>query len=103
MAQTVLMNLQKGDLERTIRLAPHTWAPIEGMAPRIVPIRWIPEQEVQAYAMTLDLPFHDDECPHSHQALRILHRDMLLRWKMQSRNTPWFSSFIRFNKRNVCK
>ncbi|MAO69840.1 MAG: TIGR00269 family protein [Euryarchaeota archaeon] len=77
MAQTVLMNLQKGDLERTIRLAPHTWAPIKGMAPRIVPIRWIPEQEVQAYAMTLDLPFHDDECPHSHQALRILHRDIV--------------------------
>ncbi|MBJ23503.1 MAG: TIGR00269 family protein [Euryarchaeota archaeon] len=77
MAQTVLMNLQKGDLERTIRLAPHSWSPIRGMSPRIVPIRWIPEQEVQAYAMTLDLPFHDDECPHSHQALRILHRDII--------------------------
>ena len=79
MAQTVLMNLQKGDLDRTLRLAPHSWSPIEGMAPRIVPIRWIPEQEVQAYAMSLDLPFHDDECPHSHQALRILHRDVVAR------------------------
>ena len=79
MAQTVLMNLQKGDLERTVRLAPHSWAPMEGLAPRIVPIRWIPEQEVQAYAMTLKLPFHDDECPHSHQALRILHRDIVAR------------------------
>jgi uncharacterized protein (TIGR00269 family) len=79
MAQTVLMNLQKGDLERTLRLAPHSWSPIEGLAPRIVPIRWIPEQEVQAYAMTLKLPFHDDECPHSHQALRILHRDIVAR------------------------
>ena len=77
MAQTVLMNLQKGDLERTVRLAPHSWLPISGLAPRIVPIRWIPEQEVQAYAMTLKLPFHDDECPHSHQALRILHRDII--------------------------
>lgn len=79
MAQTVLMNLQKGDLDRTIRLAPHSWSPIQGMSPRIVPIRWIPEQEVQAYAMTLNLPFHDDECPHSHQALRILHRDIIAR------------------------
>tara|TARA_Y100001980_G_C14556730_1_gene349735 strand:- start:11571 stop:12578 length:1008 start_codon:yes stop_codon:yes gene_type:complete len=79
MAQTIMMNLQKGDLERTIRLAPHSWSPIRGMSPRIVPIRWIPEQEVQAYAMTLELPFHDDECPHSHQALRILHRDIIAR------------------------
>ena len=79
MAQTVLMNLQKGDLDRTLRLAPHSWSPIKGMAPRIVPIRWIPEQEVQAYAMSMDLPFHDDECPHSHQALRILHRDIIAR------------------------
>jgi len=77
MAQTVLMNMQKGDLERTLRLAPHSWAPIEGMPPRIVPIRWIPEQEVQAYAMTRKLPFHDDECPHSNQALRILHREIV--------------------------
>ena len=50
MAQSILMNLQKGEIERSVRLAPHTDTPIEGLAPRIVPLRWIPEQEIHAYA-----------------------------------------------------
>ena len=38
MAQTIMMNMQNGDLERTLRLAPHTSTPLEGMVPRIVPL-----------------------------------------------------------------
>jgi len=79
MAQTVLMNMQKGDLERTLRLAPHTDAPIEGLAPRVVPMRWIPEQEVHACAMALELPFFHDECPHAPGALRQRNREMVAR------------------------
>jgi len=79
MAQTVLMNMTKGDIERTLRLAPHSWAPLEGLAPRIVPLRWVPEQEVHAFAMTRGLDFHDDECPHSGDALRGRHREMVAR------------------------
>ena len=77
MAQTVLMNMQKGDVERTLRLAPHTTDPIEGIPPRIVPLRWIPEQEVHACAMALDLPFFHDECPHAAGALRQRNRQMV--------------------------
>ena len=33
MAQSIIMNLQKGNIERSVRLAPHTDAPIEGLAP----------------------------------------------------------------------
>ena len=36
MAQSILMNLQKGDIERSVRLAPHTESPLEGLTPRIV-------------------------------------------------------------------
>ena len=36
MAQTVLMNIQNGDMERTLRLAPHTNLPIEGMIPYVL-------------------------------------------------------------------
>ena len=50
MAQTVLMNMSNGDMERTLRLAPHTATPIDGLPPRIVPLRWIPEQEVQDHS-----------------------------------------------------
>ena len=35
-AQSILMNLQKGEVDRTIRLAPHTKQKIDGLTPRIV-------------------------------------------------------------------
>ena len=77
MAQSVLMNMQKGDLDRTLRLAPHTARPLDGIAPRIVPLQWIPEREVHAYAMHLELPFFHDECPHAPGALRQRHREFI--------------------------
>ena len=77
MAQTVLMNMSNGDLERTLRLAPHTTTPIDGLPPRIVPLRWIPEQEVHLYAVHKNLPIHHEECPHARGALRWRHREMV--------------------------
>jgi len=79
MAQTVLMNMQNGDLERTLRLAPHTNTPIADMAPRIVPLRWVPEQEIHLYALEKGLPIHHDECPHGEGALRFRHRETIAR------------------------
>ena len=70
MAQSILMNLQKGEIERSVRLAPHTSAPIEGMVPRIVPLRWIPEQEIHAFAIFNSLPIHHGDCPHAPGAQR---------------------------------
>ncbi len=74
-AQSVLMNLAKGEMERIIRLAPHTWMPLDGLAPRIVPLRWIPEAEIHAYAMGEGLPFHHDDCPYAPGAARQHHRE----------------------------
>ncbi len=70
MAQSILMNLQKGEIERSVRLAPHTSSPIEGMVPRIVPLRWVPEQEIHAFAIVNSLPVHHGECPHAPGAQR---------------------------------
>ncbi|MBT4060232.1 MAG: adenine nucleotide alpha hydrolase family protein [Euryarchaeota archaeon] len=78
-AQTILMNLQKGEVDRTIRLAPHTWAPIDGLVPRIVPLRWVPEQEIHAYAQGAGLPIFHGDCPHAPGALRQRSRDMIAR------------------------
>lgn len=77
MAQTIMMNLQNGDLERTLRLAPHTSTPIDGIAPRIVPLRWVPEQEIHLYAIHKGLPIHHEECPHGEGALRFRHRETI--------------------------
>ena len=77
MAQTVLMNMANADLERTLRLAPHTATPVDGLAPRIVPLRWVPEQEIHLYALHRDLPMHHEECPNARGALRWRHREMV--------------------------
>ena len=76
-AQSVLMNLGKGEMERIIRLAPHTSMPIDGLPPRIVPLRWVPEREIHAYAIGAGLPIHHDDCPHAPGALRQKHRAYL--------------------------
>ena len=64
-------------MERIIRLAPHTSIPIEGLPPRIVPLRWVPEREIHAYAIGEKLPIHHDDCPHAPGALRQKHRAYL--------------------------
>ena len=76
-AQSVLMNLGKGEMERIIRLAPHTSTPLDGLVPRIVPLRWVPEREIHAYAVGEGLPIHHDDCPHATGALRQKHRAYL--------------------------
>ena len=76
-AQSVLMNMQKGEVDRTARLAPHTTQPIDGLAPRIVPLRWIPEQEIHAAAIHLNLPIHHGDCPHAGGAMRQRSRDII--------------------------
>jgi len=77
MAQSILMNLQKGEIERSVRLAPHTSTPIEGIVPRIVPLRWIPEQEIHAHAISKSLPIHHGDCPHAPGAQRQQSRSVI--------------------------
>ena len=77
MAQTVLMNMANADIERTLRLAPHTATPVDGLSPRIVPLRWVPEQEVHLYALHRERPMHHEECPNARGALRWRHREMV--------------------------
>jgi uncharacterized protein (TIGR00269 family) len=84
MAQSILMNLQKGEIERSVRLAPHTDTPIEGLAPRIVPLRWIPEQEIHAYAFSKGMPIHHGDCPHALGAMRQQSRAIVAALEAQS-------------------
>ena len=77
MAQTVLMNMTNGDIDRTLRLAPHTDSPVDSLPPRIVPLRWIPEQEIHLLAMHKELPLHHEECPYAQGALRWRYRDIV--------------------------
>lgn len=77
-AQTVLMNTLRGDLGRMARLAPHDH-PQDGLVPRILPFRGIPEKEVLLYAFLHGLPLHHEaECPYAARSHRFQLRDMLV-------------------------
>lgn len=73
LAQTVLMNLARTDLDRLARMAPHRQRQ-PGMVPRIAPLAQVPEREVFLYAHLSGLPFDHGECPHSTSAARNVYR-----------------------------
>ncbi len=93
-AQTVLMNVLGGDPARMARLAPHTEVQ-EGLVPRILPFRGIPEKEVLLYALLNGLPLHHEaECPYAERAQRFFLRDKL--WELEDRSPGTRHRLLRF-------
>jgi uncharacterized protein (TIGR00269 family) len=80
LAQTVLMNLVRGDLDRLARMAPHR-VPQPGLVPRVAPLAQVPEREVYLYARLAGLPFDHAECPHAGRASRNLFRELV--WRLE--------------------
>src|SRR6266571_4435196 len=85
-AQSILMNVARGDVEKLARLGPHeTRQP--GLVPRIQPLRMIPEKEVYLYAMLRGIEFHDATCPYAERAQRGRFRDIVHRLEEESPGT----------------
>lgn len=76
MAQSILMNFVRGDIERLARLGPHTKVQ-PGLIPRFLPLRMIPEKESLLYAIASGIPFWDGECPYYADALRNQYRSVV--------------------------
>ncbi len=72
-AQSVMMNVLRGDSERLLRKQ----SPVEGFIPRIKPFSSIPEREVALYADLYIEEFEERGCPYSHNALRADVREVL--------------------------
>jgi len=68
-AQSILMNVARGDVDRLARLGPHDIRQ-PGLVPRLQPLRTIPEKEVYLYAMLRGIPFHGATCPYAERAQR---------------------------------
>src|SRR2546427_1408571 len=85
-AQSILMNVARGDTEKLARMGPHeTRQP--GLVPRIQPLRMIPEKEVYLYALLSGIEFHDATCPYAERAQRGRFRDIVLRLEEESPGT----------------
>ena len=76
MAQSILMNFTNGDLQKLARLGPHLRIR-EGLVPRILPLRTIPEKEIMLYALIKKISFHSGECPYAFRASRGQFRDII--------------------------
>jgi uncharacterized protein (TIGR00269 family) len=98
-AQTALMNLLDGDVDRMARhyrasLSPRSEAGQHDdgdgdghFVRRAKPLRDVPEKEVAVYAQLADLPVHMEECPNAAGATRGHVRDLLLSYEEQHPGT----------------
>jgi uncharacterized protein (TIGR00269 family) len=98
LAQTVLMNLVHGDLDRLVRMAPHR-TPQPGLVRRIAPLALVPEREVFLYARLKALPFDHGECPHAGRASRNLFREIV--WQLEEAQPGTRQSLLRTHERLV--
>lgn len=85
-AQSILMNVTRGDIEKLARLGPHE-SRQPGLVPRIQPLRMIPEKEVYLYALLRGIGFHDATCPYAERAQRGRFRDIVHRLEEASPGT----------------
>lgn len=75
-AQSIFMNIAKGDVEKLARLGPHVKIQ-KGLVPRIEPLRVIPEKENYLYALLNNVEFYSGECPYAANAQRNIYRNIL--------------------------
>ncbi|MBW6518922.1 MAG: TIGR00269 family protein [ANME-2 cluster archaeon] len=86
-AQTIMMNLLRGDVERLVRMSPACVQP--GLILRSKPLRDIPEKEVALYALQKGLPVDFSECPYAYSAIRGEVRDMLNDFEVRHPGTKY--------------
>lgn len=75
-AQSVLMNVARGDVDRMARMAPHHNEK-DGLVRRILPLRRIPEKEVVLYALLKGIRFDSSWCPYYSKAQRNTFREIV--------------------------
>jgi uncharacterized protein (TIGR00269 family) len=69
-AQTILMNIMRGDSRRIARTNVPRSRSIEGLVPRVKPLTELSERDIVAYSHHLGLAYHDVPCPYSGEAYR---------------------------------
>ncbi|MGP6207743.1 TIGR00269 family protein [Cuniculiplasma sp. SKW3] len=75
-AQSIMMNVIRGDFERMARMAPHIRI-VDGLVPRITPMRKIYEKEVKLYAILAGIEHDANWCPYAMKAQRNRARELI--------------------------
>jgi len=69
-AQTILMNILRGDSARIARTNVPREQTMRGFVPRAKPLTELTERDIVAYSHHLELPYHDVPCPYAEDAYR---------------------------------
>ncbi|MFX1559960.1 MAG: TIGR00269 family protein [Promethearchaeota archaeon] len=69
-AQTVLMNIMRGDSRRIARTNVPRSRSMQGLVPRVKPLTELSERDIVAYSHYLRLVYHDVPCPYAGEAYR---------------------------------
>ncbi|MHA1910525.1 MAG: TIGR00269 family protein [Candidatus Kariarchaeaceae archaeon] len=77
-AQTVIMNILRGEVLRIMRSSPTPRKKHESLVPRAKPFRRTPEEEIVLYCVLNDLPYQEVSCPYAVEASRGPLRDFML-------------------------
>jgi uncharacterized protein (TIGR00269 family) len=96
-AQNVLMNLFRGNLERSARLGPTTGIrKYKRFIPRIKPLYFLTEKEVATYSFIKKFPVDYNECPNSKKSYRSEVRMLLNNFEQKQNGTKHaiINSFI---------
>jgi len=85
-AQTLVMNVIRGDDVRLLRLGAEALGLVqyEGFVPRIKPLRYIPEREIALYCYFKEIPLPEDLCPYVHFSMRGGIREYLYELELQN-------------------
>jgi uncharacterized protein (TIGR00269 family) len=76
-AQTILMNILRGDIGRLIESFRIESQKYEEFIPRVKPMKYIPEKEIALYAYYSGIDLYSNECPFSKLSLRSEIRSFL--------------------------
>jgi len=88
-AQTALLNVMHGNIERVVRVCAGPQKVLTGFVPRIRPLSWVPERETTLYAYATGARFQSITCPHGNDALRGDIRAMLNRLEFKHPGTKY--------------
>ncbi|MFX1580597.1 MAG: TIGR00269 family protein [Promethearchaeota archaeon] len=69
-AQTILMNIMRGDSRRIARTNVPRSRSVDGLVPRIKPLTELSERDIVAYSHHSNLVYHDVPCPYAGEAYR---------------------------------
>lgn len=87
-AQSILMNVIKGDVSRMARLAPHD-EPSDLLVRRILPLKKIPEKEVMIYALVNGIKAERIWCPYYGRAERNEAREIITELEEKHHGTAY--------------